>query len=50
MCQIQLKTGLGKSTIGRINKEVDLNKENNRGGRPSKLFLLRLRPIQALQP
>jgi len=37
MCQIQLKTGLGKSTIGRINREVDLNKENNRGGHPSKL-------------
>jgi len=37
MHQIQLKTGLGKSTIGRINKEVDLDKENNRGGCPSKL-------------
>jgi len=37
MHKIQLKTGSGKSTIGRINKEVDLNKENNRGGCPSKL-------------
>jgi len=37
MHQIQLKTGLGKSTIGRINKEVDLNKGKNRGGHSSKL-------------
>jgi transposase len=35
--QIQSKTGLGKSTIGRINKEVDGDKENSKGGRPSKL-------------
>ena len=33
--QIQSRTGLGKSTIGRISKEVDL--ENNKGGHPSKL-------------
>ena len=37
MHQIQSKTGLGKSTIGRISKEVDLDKENNQGGCPSKL-------------
>jgi transposase len=35
--QIQSKTSLGRSTIGRIKKEVDLDKENNKGGRPSKL-------------
>ena len=35
--EIQLKTGIGKSTIGRIKKELDMNKENSKGGRPSKL-------------
>lgn len=35
--QIQFKTGIGKSTIGRIKKEVDTDKENSKGGRPSKL-------------
>ena len=35
--QIQSKIGLGKSTVGRIKKEVDSDKENNKGGRPSKL-------------
>ena len=35
--QIQSKTGLGRSTIGRIKKEVDSDKENNKGGCPSKL-------------
>ena len=35
--QIESKTGLGKSTIGRINKEVDGDKENSKGGCPSKL-------------
>ena len=35
--QIESKTGLGKSTIGRIKKEVDLDKENSKGGHPSKL-------------
>ena len=35
--QIQSKTGLGRSTIGRIKQEVDLDKENSNGGRPSKL-------------
>ena len=37
MRQIQSKTGLGKSTVGRIKKEVDTDKENLRGGQPSKL-------------
>jgi transposase len=36
-CQIQAKTGLGKGTIGKVSKEVEANKENNTGGRPSKL-------------
>src|SRR6204780_1621020 len=35
--QIKSKTGLGKSIIGRIKKEVDGDKENSKGGRPSKL-------------
>ena len=35
--EIQLKTGIGKSTIGRIKKELDMDKENSKGGRPSKL-------------
>jgi transposase len=35
--QIKAKTDLGKGTISRISKEVDGNKENNLGGRPSKL-------------
>ena len=35
--QIKSKTGLGKSTIGRIKKEVDGDKENSKGGCPSKL-------------
>ena len=35
--QIKDKTGVGKGTISRISKEVDGNKENNPGGRPSKL-------------
>ena len=37
VCEIQSKTGIGKSTIGRIKKQVDTNKENNKGGWPSKL-------------
>ena len=37
MCQIQTKTGIGKSTIGRIKQEVDLEIENNKAGHPSKL-------------
>jgi transposase len=36
-CQIQARTGLGKGTIGRISKEVEGDKENHPGGRPSKL-------------
>jgi transposase len=35
--QIQARTGLGKGTIGRISKEVEGDKENHPGGRPSKL-------------
>jgi len=35
--QIQSKTGLWKSTVGRIKKEVDSDKENYKGGHPSKL-------------
>jgi transposase len=35
--QIKSKTGLGKSIIGRIKKEMDGDKENSKGGRPSKL-------------
>ena len=35
--QIESKTGLGKSTIGRIKKEVDEDKENSKMGCPSKL-------------
>ena len=29
---IERKTGLGKSTVGRIKKEVDIDKEKNLGG------------------
>ena len=35
--QIKAKTDLGTGTINRMSKEVDGNKENNSGGRPSKL-------------
>ena len=35
--QIESKTGLGKSTVGRIKKQTDLDKENSKGGHPSKL-------------
>ena len=35
--QIESKTGLWKSIIGRINKEMDGDKENSKGGCPSKL-------------
>jgi transposase len=35
--QIQSRTGLGKVTVCIISKEVDVDKENNSGGRPSKL-------------
>src|SRR5882724_12812340 len=34
---IEAKTHLGKSTIGRIKKEIDGDKENSKGGCPSKL-------------
>ena len=39
VCQIQSKTGIGKSIVGRIKQEVDLEIENDRGGCPSKLSL-----------
>jgi transposase len=35
--QIQFKSGIGKSTVGRIKKEVESDKENSKGGHPSKL-------------
>ena len=34
---IEKRTGLGKSTVGRIKKGMDTDKENNLGGCPSKL-------------
>ena len=37
LCQIQLKTDVWKSTIGRIKREMDWDKENSIGGHPSKL-------------
>src|SRR5215471_3718250 len=37
LCQIQFKTDIGKSTIGRIKREMGWDKENNPGGCPSKL-------------
>jgi transposase len=35
--KIQSRTGIWKSTIGRIKKEVDTDKENSKGGCPFKL-------------
>ena len=35
---IERRTGLGKPTVGRIKKGVDMGKEKNHGGHPSKLF------------
>ena len=37
VCQIESKTGLGRSTVGRIRKKMDLDKENSKGGHSSKL-------------
>jgi hypothetical protein len=34
VCQIQSKSSIGKSTVGRIKKEVDSDKQNSKGGRP----------------
>ena len=34
---IESITGLSKATVSRINKTIDGNKENKKGGRPSKL-------------
>ena len=36
-CQIEAKTGLSKSTVNKISKILEGNKENNSGGRPPKL-------------
>ena len=36
--QIQARISLWKVTVGRIEKEVENNKENNTAGHPSKLF------------
>jgi hypothetical protein len=38
VCEIQSRTGIGKSTIDRIKKGVDTDKENNKGGCPFKLL------------
>ena len=35
--QIMTKVGVGMATVNRISREVDLEKENNSGGHPSKL-------------
>ena len=35
--KIQTRTGLGKGTVGKINNEVERNKENHSGGCSSKL-------------
>ena len=35
--KVESITGLGKSTVGRIYQELEMNKENYKGGRPSKL-------------
>ncbi|KAG5337142.1 hypothetical protein C0989_010522 [Termitomyces sp. Mn162] len=35
--QIGAKTGLGKSTIERIGRELEVDKENHPGGHPAKL-------------
>jgi DNA invertase Pin-like site-specific DNA recombinase len=37
VCQIQSKSGIGKSTVGRIKKEVNSVKENRKDGCSSKL-------------
>ena len=37
VCQIESKTGLERSTVGRIKKTTDSDKENSNGGCPSKL-------------
>ena len=43
--QIQARMGLGKGTIGRINREVEGDKENCPGGCPSKLSPCDKQPI-----
>ena len=51
LCQIQSKADLGKSTIGRIKKEVDGDKDNSKGEASSKLSSGQLfvkSPVEAL--
>ena len=38
VCEIQFKISIGKSTIGRIKKELDMDKEHSKGSCPSKLL------------
>jgi len=37
--KIATKTGLGKSTVHEISQKFYLDKENHKGGRPSKLSI-----------
>ena len=37
--KVESITGLGKSTVGRIYQELEMDKENYKGGRSSKLSL-----------
>ena len=37
--QIRAQTGLGRSTIGRIDRELEMDKDNYPGGCPAKLTL-----------
>ena len=43
--KVESITGLGKSTMGRIYQELEMDKENHKGGRPSKLSLTDQRKI-----
>src|SRR5882724_6086752 len=43
--QIDAKTCLGKSIIGRIKKEINVDKEKSKGGHPSKLSYHDKQPI-----
>ena len=43
--KVESITGLGKSTVGRIYQELEMDKENYKGGRPSKLSLTDQRRI-----
>ena len=48
--QIESKTGLGKSTVARVIKELIPEKENIKLGRPSKLFLLTREKLSLVLP